>query len=124
MKDWNALRQRYLQNDVATRLGGLAANLARINSLTQRGTNGNVVEYLIHESKFFIEWTAMDAGIDMAAELVEFQVQLARWQMRWASLWADATQRMSMAEQVKVWSERVLEMSGLLSEPSAMSGQS
>ncbi|MEP0882721.1 hypothetical protein NDI49_14290 [Trichocoleus sp. ST-U3] len=56
----------------------MAANLARINLLSQHGTNGNVVEYLIHESKFFIERTAMDAGIGMAAELVELEVQLAR----------------------------------------------
>lgn len=30
---------------------------------------------------------------------------------------ADHEQRMNVAEQAKIWSDRVLEMSGLLSEP-------
>jgi len=117
MKDWNALRERYLKDDLSARLGGLAANLARIKSLVQRGASSNTVEYLMRESKFFIEWTAMDAGIEKAADLVELQVQLARWQFGWSNIWEDDGQRMNVAEQAKIWSDRVLEMSGLLSEP-------
>ncbi|MFP5272403.1 DUF5674 family protein [Coleofasciculus sp.] len=67
----------------------------------------------------FIEWTAMDAGMDHAAELVELQVQLARWQFHWSKIWADDAKRINVAEQARVWMERVLEMSGLLSEPVA-----
>jgi hypothetical protein len=59
----------------------------------------------------------MDAGIEKAADLVELQVQLARWQFGWSNIWADDGQRMNVAEQAKIWSDRVLEMSGLLSEP-------
>jgi len=73
-----------------------------------------VVEGLIEESKFFIEWTAADAEVSTAAELVELQVQLARWQRNWASIWADAMQRKQVAEQAYHWSKRVLKMSGLL----------
>lgn len=123
MKDWKALQGRYLNDEVPTRLGGLAANLARIKSLTKSGVNGNAVEYLIRESKFFIEWTAMDAGMDYAAELVELQVQLARWQFHWSNIWADDAKRINVAEQARVWTERVLEMSGLLSEPVASPNQ-
>ncbi|MEQ9354696.1 hypothetical protein [Coleofasciculus chthonoplastes] len=123
MKDWKALQGRYLNDEVPTRLGGLAANLARIKSLTKSGVNGNAVEYLIRESKFFIEWTAMDAGMDHAAELVELQVQLARWQFHWSKIWADDAKRINVAEQARVWTERVLEMSGLLSEPVASPNQ-
>ncbi|MEQ9483733.1 hypothetical protein [Coleofasciculus sp. F4-SAH-05] len=123
MKDWNALQGRYLNDELPTRLGGLAANLARIKSLTKSGVNGNAVEYLIRESKFFIEWTAMDAGMDYAAELVELQVQLARWQFHWSKIWADEAKRINVAEQARVWTERVLEMSGLLSEPVASPNQ-
>ncbi|MEQ9370906.1 MAG: hypothetical protein RIG63_18050 [Coleofasciculus chthonoplastes F3-SA18-01] len=123
MKDWKALQGRYLNDELPTRLGGLAANLARIKSLTKSGVNGNAVEYLIRESKFFIEWTAMDAGMDYAAELVELQVQLARWQFHWSKIWADEAKRINVAEQARVWTERVLEMSGLLSEPVASPNQ-
>jgi hypothetical protein len=117
MKDWTEKRDRYLREAVPTRLGELAANLARIQSFSNNDLNRDVVAHLIEESKFFIEWTAIDAGIDQAAELVELQVQLARWQLSWSTIWADNSKRTKVAEQAKVWSDRVLEMSGLLLEP-------
>ena len=84
--------------------------------------NRDAVASLIEESKFFVEWTAIDAGIDQAAELVELQVQLARWQLGLANIWADSAKRKTIAAQAKVWSDRMLDMSGLLSEPVTLSG--
>jgi hypothetical protein len=40
----------------------------------------------------FIEWTAQDADREIAAELVELQIQLACWQYSWARIGEDATQ--------------------------------
>lgn len=114
MKDWTLIRERYLRDELPIRLGGLAANLARIKSFSTHATNYEVVESLLDESKFFIEWTAIDADLNTAAELVELQIQLARWQRTWASIWADPTQRLNIVEQSRLWSERVLAMSGLL----------
>jgi hypothetical protein len=37
----------------------------------------------------------MDAGIEKAADLVELQVQLARWQFSWSNIWEDDGQRMN-----------------------------
>ena len=59
-----------------------------------------------NESKFFIEWTALEAGTEAAAELVELQVQLASWQRRWAVIWADGVQRRAVAKQSGAWSAR------------------
>lgn len=114
MKDLTAVRERYLRDSVGVRLGGLAANLQRVKSFCRRDANREVVAGLIDESKFFIEWTAREADIDAAAELVEMQVQLACWRRQWASLWADAERRRAVAEQSGAWSARVLGMSGLL----------
>ena len=114
MKDWKAIRERYLYDSVPVRLGGLAANLSRIKSFASRDANRDAVESMIDESKHFIEWTAAEAERDTAAELVELQVQLARWQRNWARIWADPAQRQQMSEQSAAWSRRVLEMSGLL----------
>jgi hypothetical protein len=116
MKDWTAKRECYLRETVSNRLGELAENLARIASFCGNDLNGEAVASLIEESKFFIEWTAIDAGIDQAAELVELQVQLARWQLGWSSIWVDEAKRESVAEQAKNWAERILGMSGLLTE--------
>jgi hypothetical protein len=114
MRDQMAIQERYLRDELPTRLGGLAANLARIRSFSSHAANRDVVESLLDESKFFIEWTAADADVDTAAELVELQVQLAQWQRRWADIWADPAQRSRVAEESRLWSQRVLGMSGLL----------
>jgi hypothetical protein len=114
MRDLTAIRERYLRDELPIRLGGLAANLARIKSFSDHPDHRDVIESLLNESKFFIEWTVPDAGLDTQAALVELQLQLARWQRAWADIWADPIQRATVAEQARVWSERVLAMSGLL----------
>jgi hypothetical protein len=114
MKDWPAIRDRYLQDPLPVRLGGLAANLRRIKSFAHHDNNKKATENLVDESKFFIEWTALDAGIDTAAELVEIQIQLAHWKRGWDKIWADPVQRARMTERSLEYSERILEMSGLL----------
>ena len=76
--------------------------------------HSDLVVSLIDESKRFIEWTALDADIDTVGELVELQIQLALWQLRWTKIWADPVQRMEVAEQARIWSDRILERSGLL----------
>jgi len=114
MKKWYTLKERYLRDELPIPLGNLASNLARIKSRSQNAPNGELIENLLQESKLFIEWTAQDAEIEIAAELVELQIQLACWQYSWARIWEDAGQRMRLAQETKIWSEKVLNMSGLL----------
>jgi len=114
MKDWAAIRERYLRDNLPVRLGGLAANLSRIKSFAAHDASREAVESMIDESKFFIEWTAAEAEVNTAAELVELQIQLARWQCNWVRIWHDPVQRSEVAERSGAWSQRVLEMSGLL----------
>ncbi|HSD83407.1 MAG TPA: hypothetical protein VLG46_06095 [Anaerolineae bacterium] len=114
MKDYAAIRQRYLRDDLPVRLGGLAANLRRIKLAANRDENRATVEGLLDESKYFIEWTAAEADIDKAAELVELQIQLARWQYKWTEIWSDPVRRHEMVEQSVRWSDRLLELSGLM----------
>lgn len=54
--------------------------------------------------------------MDKAAELVELQIQLASWQLIWAEIWANSTERTNVSKQAHNWSEYVLDMSGLLSD--------
>ena len=80
------IRVRYMRDGLPVRLGGLAANLSRIKSFASLEGNCEAVERLtlaparsagVGESKYFIEWTAAEAKVSAAAELVELQVQLA-----------------------------------------------
>lgn len=114
MKDRSAIQERYLRDTLPVRLGGLAANLSRIKSFAAHEASRDAVESLIDESKYFIEWTAVGAEIEVSAELVELQVQLARWQCQWVQIWLDPVRRGQVAEASSVWSKRVLELSGLL----------
>jgi hypothetical protein len=114
MKDWTAIRERYMRDPLPVRLGGLAANLSRIKSFSANENSREVVASLIDESKMFIEWTAAQAEINTASVMVEAQIQLALWQIRWERIWTDADERKKIAEQSKVWSNQILELSGLL----------
>lgn len=114
MKDWIPIRERYMRDELPARLGGLAANLSRIKSFSTNEASRDTVASLIDESKMFIEWTAAQAEIDVAAKLVELQIQLALWQLQWQNIWADSAKRLQVAEQSSIWSKQVLDMSGLL----------
>ncbi len=114
MYNADLIRERYLRDTVPTRLGGLAANLRRIYAFTRQEASREVVASLIDESKHFIEWTAREAQVETAAELITLQVQLTRWQGRWPEIWFDQAQRAEVGEQSRMWSDRVLQLSGLL----------
>jgi hypothetical protein len=114
MNNSTSIKERYLRDELPARLGGLAANLRRIPSFARSESNREAVAALIDESKYFIEWTAAEAEIDTAATLVELQVQLAGWQRNWPAIWADPELRRQVGEASRTWSDRVLELSGLL----------
>lgn len=114
MKDWTSIRERYLRDNLPIRLGGLAANLARIKSFSDHPDHRDVVESLLDESKFFIEWTASETELEIQVKLVELQLQLAQWQHGWKDIWANPAERATVAEQAGVWSKQVLAISGLL----------
>ena len=99
--NWKQLKSLYLQDDIPTRLGGIASNLARARSLLDSGTNEQVALQLVRESQFFLEWTAPDASEDVATQLVELQRLLSFWYYHWSSLWSSSEQRRSIAHQAQ-----------------------
>ncbi len=95
------------------RLGGLAADLARVASFSEIAAN-EAVASVLDESRYFIEWVAPDIPIDDAAELVEIQRGLTHWYYIWPEAQNNPDERRKLADQARQWSDRVLEMSGLL----------
>ena len=117
MRNWTALKERYLRDNLPTRLGNLASNLARIKSRSQNPVYDELVKSLVEESRYFIEWTAKEMEIDTAAELLDLQRILTRWLFHWDSIWSNIAERTQLTDIAGTWSERVLDMSGLLSAP-------
>jgi hypothetical protein len=85
-----------------------------MKSFSDHPDHCDIVESLLDESKFFIEWTAPETELNLQVELVALQLQLACWQRSWQYIWADPLQRAAVGEQAQTWSERLLKKSGLL----------
>src|SRR3990167_1533442 len=81
----DALRERYLRDPLPIRLGNLASSLARIASCSENPKNHEVVTSVLEESKYFAEWAAPEAPVEIQAVLAEVQGQLALWQRRWTA---------------------------------------
>ena len=80
----------------------------------QEAAHFTQTESMLEESKYFIEWAAPEMEIDTAAELVQIQVELARWQQNWAAIWSSKSHRLKVARQSDLWARHILEISGLL----------
>ncbi|MBD2364934.1 hypothetical protein H6G36_27870 [Anabaena minutissima FACHB-250] len=123
MTDWNQKQERFLQYNIPTRLGHLATNLARIKSFCDDVTPQDVVASLLKESLYFIEWTVpnmVQTDIEQAAQIVDLGRTLTRWLCNWEKIKSDATALTQVQSEVSLWSQRVLDMSGLLSESTAI----
>ena len=83
MKDRAKRYDRYMKDPLPLRLGGLAADLARIASSARRESGAAVVDAMIEESRWFIEWTSAEAEPEVAAELVGIQRLRGRWSRVW-----------------------------------------
>ncbi len=114
MNQRDDLRSRYLRDPIPTRLGGLAANLARVASFSQHDGHQSAVFATMHESKWFIEWTAAELSTEETAELVRLQSQLARWEIQSKDKWGNEAWRQDLMKESRRWSDRLMSMSGLL----------
>jgi len=113
MKNFESVKARYLRDPIPIRLGGLAADLARIASTSANPANARAVAVLLEEARRFIEWTAAELEVDAAGELMDRQLALTLWRDLWDHARAHPVQRALLAHQAMCWSDRVLVLSGL-----------
>ena len=113
MKNQERIRERYLRDPLPVRLAGLAADLSRVASLARRETGGEAVAAMLEESQYFIEWTAAEAPVEVAGELVNLQVMLSLWRRTWPEAQHSQAQRSLLAVQAKQWADQVLGYAGM-----------
>jgi hypothetical protein len=110
------VRARYMRDPLPMRLGGLAADLARIGSIAATPANASAVQVLLDEARRFVEWSAPETAPETAAQLVDMQLALTLWLNAWPEAQSQPTQRALLAHQAYCWSDQVLALSGLLDE--------
>jgi len=110
MKNLSQIKERYLREPFNMRVGHLASDLVRISTFSDITAIKDIVE----ESKFFIEWIAGEAAFDVQVLLVEMQSKLALWQRRILTHSDNTRDLKELKETTKAWSEKLLEISGLL----------
>lgn len=118
MKNFDKMKESYLQENSSIRLGELATNLARIKSRSTNNHNHIVVKSIIEDSLYLIDWTVADVNNEIAAQLGELRSELAELQHNLSTKWEDLAFRDDLIAVSTSWSERVLLSSGLLSESS------
>jgi len=94
------------------RLGNLASTLARSATISESRQSTASVPDLLREGMWIIEWSAPDAPVDVAAELVPMQLELGLLSQAWAR--DPHAVRPILAFRARTMSDRVLELSGLL----------
>lgn len=108
MRNSEQIRARYLKDALPRRLMGLAADLSRVASSARRATGAEAVAALLEESQHLVEWTAAEAPIEVAEELVNLQVMLALWRRAWPEAQSSPLQRSLLAVQAKQWADQVM----------------
>lgn len=106
------VRQRFLRDPLPIRLGGLAADLARIASFSENPLNCEAVASLLEEGKYFAEWIAPEAPLETQAVLADLQVALAVWEHRWLNKSPVPTMRADAQRK----SDELLVLAGLAEE--------
>jgi hypothetical protein len=107
-----------LQQDIPTRLGGLAADLARVASASKIPAIAAVSD-LLEESRAFIEWSTpslLPQRLDDAARLVEIGRRITYWFHTWNHIHNNPDTRQELSGEAQAWSDEILKMSGLLEQ--------
>lgn len=111
MKTLEECRQRFMSDEADFRLGGIAANLARVASFASNPANRQAILDMLEESKWFIEWTAPSEKPERAARLAEIQLALTVMGSRLNRGVVDLT---DISESAARMSDEIMDMSGLL----------
>ena len=104
------VRKRFLRDPLSIRLGGLAADLARIASFADDPADARAVASLLEEGKYFAEWMAPEAPPETQAVLADVQIALAVWERGWRK----GAPIPTMRDEAQRRSDELLSLAGLV----------
>ena len=115
MKDLKRMRERFVRDGSAVRMGNLASDLLRLSKWVQKGHNDEAIVDLMRQIAWFMEWT----GDLASAELTDMQREICQWRR----VWPLEKARHILALRTFQMSNRILEWSGLLENTTAEAKQ-
>jgi hypothetical protein len=112
MPDWASIEKSFLRISRQQQLGELASSLSRFKAWSLAGkANNEVASVILDESILYVSLIQKYCSI---AELTELQKQLLDWRSEWTTLREYETELNDVCKLSATWSDRVLDMSGLL----------
>jgi hypothetical protein len=103
LRDLARLRERFVRDEPAVRLGNLASDLKRLSTwVNQRRSDGEVID-LIREVAWMMEWPG-----DLALpDLADMQRELCRWRSIWPLRVQRAAERASTSDGIQRRPKRI-----------------
>jgi hypothetical protein len=98
-------------------LGELAAALSMLVwFITEHPDRPDLTQIAMDEPSDYAEWLIPQAGSPLRDEITEIHGSLQEWQLDWLQINANEIQRRTISKQVREWSDRMLDASGLVEE--------
>jgi hypothetical protein len=116
MRNWNQTQERYLKLDLCRQLGEIASSLSRIKSQVHLEVPQEGVSATIEECQNFVAWTIPNVNVAAQEHLIALEQVLSSWQHDLSMICSNPLDRAKLAEQSKIWSDMILNDSGLLTQ--------
>jgi len=114
MIDEIKLKELHLRDPIPIRLGNLASSVKRLGYLVHSKKSEKTVYQLFRECKLFSGWTLPDVEFKVKLQLEALQSELENWQQGFHSDNGNELWRAEINAACEQWSNRILELSGLL----------
>jgi len=105
---------RYLRDAIPIRIGNLSSSISRLGFFIYKNKFHATVVQLLQECQSFAEWTFPDADFETQLALSNLQADLAGWQDDFENQKNNSDWRAEVNAACEKWSQRLLELSGLL----------
>jgi hypothetical protein len=112
MPNWDSIEKSFLNLSREKQLGELASSLARLKSWSLTDTaNSPVVSVVLDEAVLYTSLMERESG---SSEFTQLQQFLQDWRISWSQATVAEAKFLSMNTSLAKWSDRILDMSGLL----------
>jgi len=114
--DLQELKQHFVRDNVARRLGNLASTLHRLADFIEIRRPTDSVIALIDEAARFAEWTRDDVDPERAGLLDELLEDLVHWRTLISAEGSLSDASIEVEGRARDWTNRIIDVSGLSAE--------